>query len=158
MKKRGLNRRVMIGAAAALGLGPRLAVAQVSASGASVAESFAASEAAILAGRIPAVTGIAIEMPPLSENGNAVDLAIKVSSPMTAQDHIRRIHVLAEKNPFPHVATFHLGPRAGRAEVATRIRLSETQDIVVLAETSAGQVIRARQEVIVILGACIDGG
>ena len=158
MRMNGLTRRAMIGAAAALGLGPRLAAAQTSASGVSIAESFAAAEQAVLAGRVAAAAGITIDMPSLSENGNAVDLAIRVASPMTAQDHIRRIHVLAEKNPTPHVATFHLTPRAGRAEVATRIRLSETQDIVVRAETSAGQVLRARAEVIVILGACIDGG
>jgi len=56
------------------------------------------------------------------------------------------------------VAAFHLGPRAGRVEVATRIRLAETQTILVLAETSRGIVHRGGREVIVILGACVDGG
>ena len=49
-------------------------------------------------------------------------------------------------------------PRAGRAEVATRIRLASTQTVLVLAETSGGRVHRASREVIVILGACVDGG
>lgn len=121
-------------------------------------DALAAAERAILAGRTAATGGIAIEMPLLSENGNAVDLAIRVESPMTAADHVRAIHVLSEKNPVPHVATFHLSPRAGRAEVATRIRLATTQRILVLAETSAGAVHRAEREVIVILGACVETG
>jgi sulfur-oxidizing protein SoxY len=56
------------------------------------------------------------------------------------------------------VARFDLSPRAGQAAVVTRIRLATTQTILVLAETSRGEVHRASQEVIVILGACVDGG
>lgn len=122
------------------------------------AESYAAAEAAILAGRAPLATGIAIEMPVLSENGNSVDIAIRVQSPNSLSDHVKAIHILAEKNPTPRVASFMLGPRSGRAEVATRIRLATTQTILVLAETSQGRVHRAEREVIVILGACVDGG
>jgi len=119
---------------------------------------FAATESAILAGRTPRDGGIAIEMPMLSENGNSVDLAVRVESPMTAADHVTAIHILAEKNPISRVASFTLSPRAGRAEVATRIRLATTQTILVLAETSQGQVQRASREVIVILGACVEPG
>ena len=97
-------------------------------------------------------------MPQLSENGNSVDLALRVDSPMTADDHVTAIHILAEKNPYPRVASFILTPRAGRAEIATRIRLATTQTILVLAETSRGQAHRAGREVIVILGACVEGG
>lgn len=141
-----MRRRILL----ALPLIPVPALAQT--------ESYAAAEAAILAGRSPLATGIAIEMPVLSENGNSVDIAIRVQSPNTLSDHVKAIHILAEKNPIPRVASFTLGPRSGRAEVATRIRLATTQTILVLAETSQGQVHRAEREVIVILGACVDGG
>jgi sulfur-oxidizing protein SoxY len=116
------------------------------------------AERAILAGRAPVESGIAFDMPRLSENGNSVDVAVRVDSPMTAEDHVRAIHILSERNPVPRVASFHLTPRAGRAEVATRIRLATSQQIVVLAETSAGRVHRASREVIVVLGACVEGG
>jgi sulfur-oxidizing protein SoxY len=118
----------------------------------------AAAERAILAGRAPVDGGIAFDMPRLSENGNSVDVAVRVDSPMTAEDHVRAIHILSERNPAPRVASFRLTPRAGRAEVATRIRLATSQQIVVLAETSAGRVHRAAREVIVVLGACVEGG
>ncbi len=121
-------------------------------------ESYEGAEQSILAGRLASPTGISIEMPVLSENGNSVDIAVRVESPSTRADHITAIHILAEKNPIPRVASFTLGPRSGRAEVATRIRLATTQTILVLAETSRGQVHRAAREVIVILGACVDGG
>lgn len=148
-----LSRRAVMAAGAAVAVLPGQPAAQP-ASG----ETFAAAEQAILAGRVPVGSGLSLDMPPLSENGNSIDLTIRVDSPMSAGDHVRTIHVLSEKNPFPRVAVFHIGPRAGRAEVATRIRLAETQSVVVLAETSRGTVHRGAREVIVILGACVDGG
>jgi sulfur-oxidizing protein SoxY len=125
---------------------------------AAAASDMAAEERAILGGRTPREAGIAFDMPRLSENGNSVDVAVRVDSPMTAADHVRAIHVLSEKNPVPRVASFFLTPRAGKAEVATRIRLATSQQIIVLAETSAGEVHRAAREVIVVLGACVEGG
>ena len=134
------------------------ALAAVPALAQPVAEDFARAERAILAGRTPLTEGIAVEIPRLSENGNAVDVAIRIDSPMTAADHVRAIHILSEKNPVPRVAAFTLTPRAGRAEVATRIRLATSQQVLVLAETSTGAVHRASREVIVVLGACVEGG
>lgn len=150
---RRMRRRQFLTVPAAAVALPRATAAQ-SAS----AESYEAALEAILAGRTPRDDGITIDMPPLSENGNAVDIAIKVESPTTLADHVTAIHILAEKNPHPRVATFRLTPRAGRAEVATRIRLATTQTVLVLAETSQGSVHRAGREVIVILGACLEGG
>lgn len=148
----GLSRRTALAATAAAIL-PVPLVAQPA-----PRETFAAAEQAILAGRVPLATGITLDMPPLSENGNSIDLTIRIDSPMSADDHVSAIHVLSENNPVARVATFRIGPRAGRAEVATRIRLAETQSVVVLAETSRGAVHRGAREVVVILGACVDGG
>lgn len=46
---------------------------------------------------------VTLDMPPLVENGNAVPLSVRVESPMTAQDHVRAIHVFNEKNPQQRV-------------------------------------------------------
>jgi sulfur-oxidizing protein SoxY len=148
---RRLSRRAVLALPAAL---PFAAAAQP----APAEESFEAAERAILAGRTPRAGGIAIDMATLSENGNSVDIGIKVASPMTADDHVTAIHILSEKNPVPRVASMVLSPRSGRAEVATRIRLATTQNILVLAETSTGAVHRDQREVIVILGACVETG
>src|SRR5215468_5219568 len=70
---------------------------------------------------------VKLDLPPLVENGNTVPLTVTVDSPMTAANHVKRLHLFNEKNPQPNIATFHLGPRAGRATVSTRVRLADTQ-------------------------------
>jgi len=57
---------------------------------------------------------------------------------MTEAQHVRVVHVFTEKNPR-HVASFHLGPRAGRAKVATRIRLADSQNVIAICELSAAR-------------------
>jgi sulfur-oxidizing protein SoxY len=99
---------------------------------------------------------VTLELPPLSENGHAVPLTVSVESPMTAADHVRAVHLFTEKNPQPNVATFHLGPRAGRARVATRIRLAHTQTVVALAELSDGTFLSDSATVVVTLAACLE--
>ena len=72
---------------------------------------------------------VKLDLPPLVENGNTVPLTVAVESPMTATDYVKAIHVFTEKNPQPNVISFQLGPRAGRADVSTRIRLADTQTV-----------------------------
>ena len=105
----------------------------------------------------PIRTGrVRLQVPPLVENGNAVGVTVLVESPMTATHHVRRIAIFNEKNPQPDVAVFHLGPRAGRAQVSTRIRLATSQTIVAVAEFSDGAFWSAEADVIVTLAACIE--
>lgn len=99
---------------------------------------------------------VKFEIAPLVENGNAVPVKVEVDSPMTAEDHVRRITLITEKNPQPDVAVFHLGPRAGRAQVATRIRLATSQVVVALAELSDGSFAISRANVVVTIAACIE--
>jgi sulfur-oxidizing protein SoxY len=109
-------------------------------------------------GVVPQRERIALEIPALVENGNSVDTRIRVDSPMTAQDHVRWIHLIAEKNPFPDMARFHLGPRSGRAEVATTLRLAQSQTVTAVAALSGGGFVMADVAIVVTLSACIDGG
>jgi sulfur-oxidizing protein SoxY len=114
--------------------------------------------AEVTGGATPEKAGIELEMPQIAENGNAVALHIRVTSPMTADDHVKAIHIFAERNPRPRVATFHLGPEAGRADVTTRVRLGGTQNLTVLAELSGARWRVAAQNVLVTTGACLDEG
>lgn len=75
---------------------------------------------------------------------------------MTAADHVVGIAVFNEKNPQREVAEFTLGPRAGRARVATRIRLATTQKLVAVAKLSDGSCWTHTVEVLVTLAACIE--
>ena len=93
----------------------------------------------------------------LVENGNSVPLSVNVESPMSPQDHVTRIGIFNEKNPLPEVAIFNLTPRCGRAQVASRMRLNDTQMVTAIAEMSDGSFWSATSEVIVTLPACVEG-
>jgi sulfur-oxidizing protein SoxY len=99
---------------------------------------------------------VKLDLPPLVENGNVVPLTVSVESPMTEADHIKAIHVFNEKNPQPHVFGARLGPRNGKATIATRIKLADSQKIIAIAETNSGAFFSASADVIVTLAACIE--
>jgi sulfur-oxidizing protein SoxY len=101
---------------------------------------------------------VKLDVPPLIDNGNAVPLSVAVESPMTPADHVKAIHVFTEKNPQPNVVSVHLGPRSGRASIATRVRLADTGTVVAIAELSDGSFWSDSAEVVVTLSACLEEG
>jgi sulfur-oxidizing protein SoxY len=122
---------------------------------ASAAAKEAAEQIAKFTGGKTAEKGkIAIELPEIAENGNTVPLAITVDAPMTADNYVSEVLVVAEGNPNPGVATFHFSPMSGKAEASTRIRLATTQNIVVVAKTSGGQFFTNQKLVKVTIGGC----
>jgi sulfur-oxidizing protein SoxY len=121
---------------------------------------------AMLAAAIRQVVGAAtvhvgkvrLDLPPLVENGNTVPMTVSVASPMTADDYVKSIHVFNEKNPQPNVGNFYLGARAGRAQIATRIRLADSQKVVAIAHLSDGSFWSVSADVVVTLAACTEEG
>jgi sulfur-oxidizing protein SoxY len=99
---------------------------------------------------------VKIDVPPLVENGNTVPMTVSVTSPMTADDYVKSIHVFNEKNPQPNIGNFYLGPRAGRGQISTRIRLADSQKIVAIAQLSDGSFWSASADVVVTLAACTE--
>ena len=121
----------------------------------------AALEAAVskVVGDAPVRAGkVKLDVPPLIDNGNTVPLAVTVESPMTAEDHVKAIHVLTEKNPQPYVLSAHLGPRAGRASLSTRARIADTGRVIAIAQLSDGSFWSDSVSVIVTLSACLEDG
>jgi sulfur-oxidizing protein SoxY len=100
---------------------------------------------------------VSLEIPSLVENGNTVPMTVAVDSPMTATDYVKSIYVFNEKNPQPNVIGIHLGPRAGKASISTRIRLADSQRVVAIAQMSDGSVWSNEVNVIVTLAACVEG-
>ena len=99
---------------------------------------------------------VGLDMPPIAENGNSVPLTVSVESPMTLAEHVRSIHIFAEENPLPNVAHFYLGPRAGKAQISTRIRLFKSQRILAVAALSDGSFWSGSAEIVITLAACIE--
>ncbi|HEY7742509.1 MAG TPA: SoxY-related AACIE arm protein [Burkholderiales bacterium] len=127
-------------------------------SGASRATPAAMAEAVRkVVGAAPVREGrVKLDVPPLIDNGNSVPLSVAVESPMTAADHVKAIHVFAERNPLPNILSVHLGPRSGRARVATRVRLADTQNVLAIAQLSDGSFWSDRVHVVVTLSACLE--
>jgi len=107
-----------------------------------------------LSAAAPAAGRVHIDAPEIAENGNAVPVAVTVDSPMTEQDFVRALHVVAEGNPSPGVVSFRFTPASGKADVQFRTRLAATQRIVAVAEMSDGSSWTASREIKVALGGC----
>ncbi|MEA7065998.1 thiosulfate oxidation carrier protein SoxY, partial [Salmonella enterica subsp. enterica serovar Montevideo] len=90
------------------------------------------------------------------ENGNTVPMTVSVASPMTATHYVKSIHVFNEKNPQPNIGNFYLTPSSGRAQVATRIRLADTQKVVAIARLSDDTFWQIAADVVVTLAACTE--
>jgi sulfur-oxidizing protein SoxY len=123
-----------------------------------------AKRAAALEAAIRKVTGgkplrsgkVKLQVPPLVDNGNTVALSVAVDSPMTEADHVKAIHIFTEKNPQPNVISIKLGPRAGKADIQTRVRLADTQTVVAICEMSDGSFWSDKVDVVITLGACLE--
>jgi sulfur-oxidizing protein SoxY len=120
-------------------------------------ESMSAAIASFTGNKLPKTGKLTFEIAKLIDNGNAVPITVRVESPMTEQDHVTDIAVFNEKNPLPEVVKFTLGPRAGKAEVSTRIRLATSQKLTAIARTNDGNYWQQTVDVIVTLAACIEG-
>lgn len=146
------GRRLLLqaGAAAAAQVVVRPAAAQDAAAMAAAVTQFAGGQA-VRPGRVK------LEIAPLVDNGNVVPIRVSVDSPMTPAEHVTEIAIYNEKNPQKDVARFTLGPRVGRPDVSTRIRLATSQKLVALARMNDGSIWSDTVDVIVVLAACIEG-
>jgi sulfur-oxidizing protein SoxY len=100
---------------------------------------------------------VTLDIASLVENGNAVPMTVAVESPITPTNYVKAIHVFNEKNPQPNIISIHLGPRAGKASISTRIRLADSQRVVAIAQMSDGSIWSDEVNVIVTLAACVEG-
>ncbi|MBB4302250.1 sulfur-oxidizing protein SoxY [Rhodobium orientis] len=105
-------------------------------------------------GATPESGKISLSAPEIAENGNTVPVGFEIDSPMTADDHIETVMLLAPANPRPGVATFHFTALSGKAAASTRMRLAKTQDLVAVAKTSKGAFYMDTKPVKVTIGGC----
>lgn len=105
-------------------------------------------------GAKPQTGKVKFDIAQLIDNGNAVPVTVSVDS---AAAQVSAIAIFTERNPQTEVAVFTLGPRAGKAEVSTRIRLATSQRLMAVARMSDGSYWSHGVDVIVALAACIEG-
>ena len=154
-KSEGSTRRQFLGiagTAAAIGTIPVVSLRPVAAT----PETMTAAIRNVIGSAAVRIGKVKLDVPPLVENGNTVPMTITVSSPNTSEDHVKSIHVFNEKNPQPNIGNFYLGPRAGRGQVSTRIRLADSQKITAIARMSDDSLWSATADVVVTLAACTE--
>jgi sulfur-oxidizing protein SoxY len=99
---------------------------------------------------------VKLELPMFADNGNSVSLKVSIDSPMTPENYVKSIHLYGPRNPRPNIANFFLGPRAGRAQLSTRVRLGGSQRVLAVVALSDGTFWSASADVVVTLSACYD--
>ncbi len=107
----------------------------------------------IFADRRPKPGVIAMKLSPLAENGLAVPITLSVAEPPA---NVKRIALLAPGNPFPRAAEYRFGPRAGKAEISTRIRLARSQTVTAVAELGDGSLWSTAADITITSGACAE--
>jgi sulfur-oxidizing protein SoxY len=105
-------------------------------------------------GRQPGEGKVRIDLPDIAENGSLVPMTVAVESPMTPESYVKDVLVVADGNPRGGVVTFHFTPDSGVAEVTTRIRLAETQNVIAVAKMNDGSLYSERKQVKVTIGGC----
>lgn len=155
------ERRIVLGAGLSLVLvqpawTQNVGLGQIS-MGAAAGKQMAEAVAAFTQGQPVQMGRVKLDIADLVDNGNVVPISVSVDSPMTATDHVRQIAIFNDRNPQPGVAVFTLGPRSGRAVVATRMRLATSQKLSAVARMSDGSLWMTTVDVIVALAACIEG-
>jgi sulfur-oxidizing protein SoxY len=117
-------------------------------------EEMAAAIKVFTGGVTPQEGKVRFDIAQLIDNGNAVPVTVAVDD---GADHVAAIAIFNEKNPQTDVAVFTLGPRSGRAEVSTRIRLATSQRLIAIVRMGDGSYWSKSVDVIVTLAACIEG-
>ena len=147
-----LSRRMYLSALGLLGLSTWMAPSLTMAKKPEAMEAIAkiAGSNTIRDGRVKLV------IPPLVESGNLVVLKLSIESPMTANDYVKAVHVIAEENPSPNIFTAYFTPRSGRAELTTRVRLADSQRVRAIAQMSDGSFWQGYADTLVTLSACTE--
>ena len=91
---------------------------------------------------------IAFTAPDIAENGAVVPIAASTSLP-----GVQRMAFLVEKNPTMLAGVFDFTD-AVEASVSTRIKMSQTSNVLAVALLADGRVLYAQKEVKVTLGGC----
>jgi sulfur-oxidizing protein SoxY len=145
-----LTRRSIVagGSVAALAalLAPRLALASP--------EQVQAEIDKLYAGKSMTEGKIKLDLPSIAENGLVVPLNFEVESPMSEQSFVKAVHLFADGNPNPGIASFYFTSMMPKAAAQLRMRLAQTQNVIAIAEMSDGSLFTARKEVKVTIGGC----
>jgi sulfur-oxidizing protein SoxY len=151
MSEINLKRRVLLQASAVMGLlaaAPRWLFAAAWPKDAFGASSAEAALASLLGGQsVQPSDQIELQAPEIAENGAVVPISVN-----TTLDQVESISIVVEKNPRPLAASFEI-PQGTLPDVAARIKMGETSDVIAVVKTANG-TFSTRRTVKVTIGGC----
>lgn len=83
---------------------------------------------------------IQMEIPERPQNAGMVPVSLKMLRPQSDDWYVKTITLIADRNPAPVAAVFHLTPKSGIASLLTRIRIDNYSYVRAVAETSDGKL------------------
>jgi sulfur-oxidizing protein SoxY len=102
-----------------------------------------------LGGSAPAPSSeVTITGPDIAENGAVVPVGAS-----TSLAGVRRLALLVEKNPNALAALFDVSDTV-EANIATRVKMGQSSNVIALAMMADGRVLYAQKEIKVTLGGC----
>ncbi|MCH8475525.1 MAG: thiosulfate oxidation carrier complex protein SoxZ [Opitutales bacterium] len=112
----------------------------------------------ILQGAEVATGTISLDLPGVTQDGSSVNLGVEIDHPMKTDRFIEKVYVFAARNPSPEVLDLRLSPQLGTVRFNTRIRLNESQQVIVLARNNHNEWFGEAQEVRVTVSGCLSQG
>jgi sulfur-oxidizing protein SoxY len=97
---------------------------------------------------------VRLQLPAVFPNGATVPVLVDIDTAMTATDHVRRVRLLAPRNPIVEIMSLHFEPQLSLPRVSARIRLAEPQFVIAIAEMNNGASLMAKQFVEVDTNGC----
>jgi sulfur-oxidizing protein SoxY len=97
---------------------------------------------------------IKLDVPEIAENGNTVPITFSVESPQTASSFVSDVLVVADGNPQGGVGKFTFLPDVSVPEANFRIRMAETQNVIVVAKMNDGAFYTLSKQIKVTIGGC----
>ncbi|CAA6807136.1 MAG: Sulfur oxidation protein SoxY, partial [uncultured Sulfurovum sp.] len=90
---------------------------------------------------------VKLTVPEIAENGAVIPVKVSVDNPMDEKNHVKSIHILNTKNANSRCADIMLTTKNAEAKFASRVKLSESQDVVAVVGLSDGTFMKAGKSV-----------
>ena len=97
---------------------------------------------------------VKLRVPEIAENGAVVPVKVSVDYPMDENNYVKSIHILNTKNANARCVDVMLTPKNAEAKFASRVKLSESQEVVAVVGLSDGTFMKAGKSVKVTIGGC----
>ena len=88
----------------------------------------------------PAGDWLRLVLPVRAEDAAIVPVAVETRPDSSPAHAIESLYLVIDNNPSPLAAVFRFGPRSGRADLETRVRIDEYTHVRAIAQTRDGQL------------------